>query len=57
MTLEDNVRCIIGESGPQLPADEYEARIDEVLERATPADLLRWISLALEDDKTMAGSL
>lgn len=47
--LEDRVRKVIGDGGPQLPSDEYEERIDRELEHATPVDLLRWMSIAMDD--------
>ena len=49
MTLEEKVRHQIGEEGPQLPGEEYEARIDNELDYMKPAELLRRISMALED--------
>jgi hypothetical protein len=48
-TLEERVRYLIGQEGPQLPSDEYEARIDGILEAMTPGELLSKISLVLED--------
>lgn len=48
-TLEDRVRYLIGESGPQLPTQEYEDRIHDELSDMKPDELLRWISLALDD--------
>lgn len=53
MTLEENIRHYIGESGPQLPEDEYEARIDEMLNDMTAKELLHWISMILEDERIM----
>lgn len=47
--LDERVRYLIGESGPQLPTQEYEDRIEQELMYMKPADLLRWISHALED--------
>lgn len=47
-TLEEVVRTYIGNGGPQLPADEYEERIDEILEEMTAADLLRYLSNAID---------
>lgn len=49
MTLEERVRQQIGEEGPQLPGEAYEYRIDNLIERMTPAELLRRISNALEE--------
>jgi hypothetical protein len=48
-TLEEQVRYLIGEGGPQLPSVEYECRIDDVIDNMSNAELLRWISLAVED--------
>lgn len=47
MDLEETVRYLIGESGPQLPIEEYEVRIDEMLERMDSKELLGWINIAL----------
>ena len=49
MTLEEKVRHQIGEDGPQLPAGEYEDRIDAALDIMSSRELLRRISRALED--------
>lgn len=49
MTLEDMVRDQIGASGPQLSAPEYHDRIEDKLSVMKAADLLRYISMALED--------
>jgi hypothetical protein len=48
-TLEDQVRHLIGASGPQLPEPSYSYRIDDFLSDMRPAELLSWISLALTD--------
>ena len=48
--LEDRVRDLIGARGPQLPVYEYNKRIEEELDRMSCADLLYWISLALEEE-------
>lgn len=48
-TLEELVRHQIGESGPQLPSEEYEERIERELERMSTDELLRLISVVLED--------
>lgn len=48
MTLEEQVRQIIGDGGPQLPTSLYEARINEELDNMSPRELLYLISLALE---------
>ena len=46
-SLEERVRDLIGDEGPQLPVWEHDRRIDQRLAEASPADLLRWISAAL----------
>ena len=51
MTLEEKVRHLIGEEGPQLPTEEYHDRIDEQLKHMTAGELLMRISMALEDDQ------
>jgi hypothetical protein len=48
-SLDDRVRHYIGEGGPQLSIDEYRERVERELERMSPADLLRFISYAIED--------
>lgn len=51
MTLEEKVRYYIGEGGPQHESKEdYEAYIDERLERMSNAELLFYISLVMEPD-------
>ena len=51
MTLEEKVRYYIGASGPQHESKEdYEAYIDDRLEYMSNADLLFYISLAMEND-------
>lgn len=42
-TLLEYVRYMIGEGGPQLPTEEYNARIDDELERLSNSDLLDYI--------------
>ncbi len=39
--LQQAIRDQIGAEGPQLSAEDYEARIDEIMEDMTVADLLR----------------
>lgn len=47
-TLLDRVRDQIGAEGPQLPHDEYEARIDEILEDMTAKQLLELLSYTFD---------
>ena len=51
MTLEERVRIQIGEGGPQLSSEAYHDRIEQELENMSPVELLRRISMALEDEK------
>ena len=44
MTLLEKVRNQIGLEGPQLPHEEYEKRIDDILNEMSPRDLLQYIS-------------
>jgi hypothetical protein len=47
--LNEHVRYLIGQSGPELMTPEYGERIDNMLERMSAGELLEWISHALED--------
>lgn len=47
--LEDRVRKITGDGEPQLPRDAYDERIDRELEHTAPVDLLRWMSIAMDN--------
>lgn len=47
-TLQQLVRDQVGAEGPQLPGEEYEARIDKQLGEMTAGDLLGLISDKLE---------
>lgn len=49
MNLEERVRKQIGAEGPQLEASAYEDRIDIRLRDMCPAELLHYISGAMED--------
>ncbi|WP_185756039.1 hypothetical protein [Brucella anthropi] len=48
-TIEQIIRDNIGSGGPQLPSAEYNARINEMLEELSKAELLELISYALEE--------
>ena len=47
-TLLEKVMEEIGNGGPQLPTDEYEQRIQHILNTMTPLELLEYISSAIE---------
>ena len=47
-TLEEIIRDQIGAEGPQLPADEYEQRIDDELENMSAARLLSILSYSID---------
>jgi len=47
--LDEHVRYLIGQSGPQLPATEHEDRVHDILSSMSASELLGWISRALED--------
>jgi hypothetical protein len=50
MTLEERVRYQIGQEGPQFDTrEQYEERIEDILERMTAGDLLKRISWELEE--------
>lgn len=51
MTLEEKVRYYVGAEGPQHDTVElYEEYIDEQLNRMTNVELLRFVSMVLEED-------
>lgn len=47
MTLDELVREQIGAEGPQLEVKDYHMRIEDVLSRMSPSELLTRISDAL----------
>lgn len=52
MTLEERVRYYVGAGGPQHESHEaYEEYIDEQLNYMSNVELLRFISMVLEDDE------
>lgn len=48
MTLDELVREQIGAEGPQLEVKDYHMRIEDVLSRMSPSELLTRISDALD---------
>lgn len=50
MTLEERVRYLIGEGGPQHESKaDYEQYVTDQINRMDQCDMLHWISMVLEE--------